>query len=163
MPPTKSHKSSTVAATHPAPDLSPAYSESEEEEDSVYDSDVASYQNEDDGSEDEFEDQGSSDEDDDLLEKQQREDDSSAASLEILNDIHEFDDSAPRAWNKKQSATNTTMDTTSGNERLPLGCIQTTCRRMMKTRRVHPTELVEFHSIGMMNMTILHTMPMATK
>ena len=94
---------------------------------------------------------------------QQQEDDSSAASLEILDDIHEFDDSAPRAWNKKQSATNTTMDTTSGNERLLLGCILMICRQTRKTRRAHPTELVEFHFIGMMNMTILDKMPMATR
>jgi ribosome biogenesis protein ERB1 len=94
-----------VAAAEPAPDLSPA-SESEEDEESVYDSDVAPYHND---SEDEFEDQGSSDEDDELLEQQQNDDDSEA-SLEILNDIQAFD-AAPRTWSKKRNAIDTTVTT----------------------------------------------------
>jgi ribosome biogenesis protein ERB1 len=71
---------------------------------------VASYQNE----SDEFEDQGSSEEDDDLLEQQEKEDDSSAASLEILNDMAEFD-AAPRTWNKKR--TSAVKEVSTGNEK----------------------------------------------
>lgn len=115
------HKNPPSKAADP-PDLSPA---SESEEDSVYDSDVASYDNihDDDESEEEeeFEDQGSSDDDDDLLEEQQKDDDSSSGSLEILDDMEAFD-AAPRAWNKKRTATtgNAAASATrvdSGNEK----------------------------------------------
>lgn len=102
------------------PDLSPASEEDDEdgENDSVYDSEVASYEgdsddddddedSEDGDGEEEFEDQGSSDEDGDLLEKQDR-DDSSEGSLEILDEIQDYE-TAPRQW--KRSAAGATKKT----------------------------------------------------
>lgn len=111
MPRKKQSQKAATLTEDTAPNLSPA-SDTEEEDDSVYDSDVASYQHQSD-EEEEFEDQGSSDEDDDLLEQQEEEDDS---SVEILNDIAEFD-AAPRTWNKKRTATDTVKEAFTGNEK----------------------------------------------
>lgn len=115
-------KKSTTPKKEIPPELSPASEEEDIEDgenDSVYDSEVASYEgesddddddedSEDDDGEGEFEDQGSSDEDGDLLEKQDRDDDSSEGSLEILDEIQDYE-TAPRQW--KRSASGATKKT----------------------------------------------------
>ncbi len=101
------------------PKLAPADSESEndDEEDSVYDSDIPYYEDdgddddddddeEDDNSDDddeeeeseeEFEDQGSSDEDEDVLERQQEDDESDDGMEQI--DVSKAYETIPRNWN----------------------------------------------------------------
>ena len=109
MPSKKKAPTAVSKKAEEPPELNPA--SEEEEEDSVYDSDA--YDDDDDdesGEEDagdeeeeddeeEFEDQGSSDEDDDVLDKQRADDDSSEGSVEILDEIEDYE--APRAWKKQ--------------------------------------------------------------
>lgn len=71
----------------------------EEEHDSVYDSEVHSYDDDSEAEEYNFEDQGSSDEDEELLEKQRDGDDSSEGSVEILDEIQDYE-TAPRKWKR---------------------------------------------------------------
>lgn len=104
-------------AVNASPQLPPKEKvEEPSEEDSVYDSEVgleetSGDESEDDDSEeeeeeeeDEFEDQGSSDEDEDLLEDQKQDDDSSEGSVEILDDMMDYE-AAPRMWRKKRIST----------------------------------------------------------
>lgn len=111
-----------MTATKDPPDLSPVDSASEE--DSVYDSaddgpDDEEYSSQGDDSEDGFKDQGSSDEDDDLLEQQHDDDESTDDCIEVVEDIGEAYDAAPRAWQiaTKRTATGSKKQSSSpGND-----------------------------------------------
>lgn len=116
-------KKKAVPKKEEPPELSATSEDDDEEEDkeedneSVYDSEVQSYEDdsgleseeeddEDDeegGNEEEFEDQGSSDEDQDLLEDQHG-DDSSEGSVEILDDVEDYE-TVPRQWKRNVSGT----------------------------------------------------------
>jgi ribosome biogenesis protein ERB1 len=99
------------------PDMSPADSDDdpsdEEEEEEEYDSDAGSdsdvqvsddYDDEDDDDDDEsaeggeFEEQGSSSDEDDDEDDDEEEEDDDDGGVEILDDIDDIDDSAPRSW-----------------------------------------------------------------